>query len=90
MGVAYVARSDIAALTVNLPPISSVLESHGCIVRDGAHNAGVNNITITPEGEDLIALWGGTQNNFIIDQNSASIWIGRVNGKWRVIPNAAT
>ena len=88
-GLNYTHRSDLGAFNSSLPALSTLLDGQGLTVRDGAFNAAANNQTFTPHAGDALYVYGAAASHFVLDQNGASAWLGRVNGVWRVLPNVA-
>jgi len=80
----YGVETDLAAVTLTLPPLTHA----GLIfVADVGYNASANPITINAAGADLTALFGATSGSFSINTNDGVVALMGVPGRyWRALP----
>jgi hypothetical protein len=89
IGGAFTFASGVGALAATLPPLASVADGQWLDVMDGDNNAGVNNITISAAGADLILNYAASSGSYVIDVSNASMRFIARNGSWRAIAHGA-
>lgn len=63
----YSARTGLSAITFSLPPLGGVSPGDWISIADVDFNANTNNITITANGSDVIALYGTTAGSQVLN-----------------------